>query len=128
MKQRRLPLTTAEEDTARALAQVEENADVQWLDVALEAVRQTCLRRGYFICDDVWEIGELPSTREDRALGPVMKRAANNKWCVKTDRMRKSIRSHLSGKPVWRSMLFSGDAELDMQIAAAITKATGDQP
>lgn len=89
----------------QALRQVDENADPDWKDLALDAVRRTCEQRSDFISDDVWEVGELPQTREDRALGPVMLRASRLGWCVKTDRVRPSKRSHLSGKPVWRSLL-----------------------
>ena len=93
--------------TARdtALERVSDAADPKWKDLALEAVRRTCLSLDEFIVDDVWRVGDLSSTREDRALGPVMQSAARQKWCVKTDRVRPSIRSHLSGKPVWRSLL-----------------------
>lgn len=53
----------------------------------------------------MWTVGGLTGTREDRALGPVFQRAARKGWIVKTDRVRPSVRSHLSGKPVWRSLL-----------------------
>lgn len=88
-----------------ALERVEEATDEEWRMMALAAVKRTCLTLDEFIVDDVWRIADLPRTREDRALGPVMRAAARSQWCSKTDRMRPSIRSHLSGKPVWRSLL-----------------------
>jgi hypothetical protein len=88
-----------------ALEKVEENADERWREDALEAVRRTCVASATFISDDVWSVGELDGTREDRALGPVMLRAARLGWCRKTDRTRPSVRSHLSGKPVWESLI-----------------------
>ena len=54
--------------------------------------------------------GGLDSTREDRALGPVMQRAARNGWGVRTMAGRPSARSHGSPKPVWRSPLCPGTA------------------
>lgn len=97
-------------DAARAAAEgaiqrVDEHADPLWKEHALEAVRRTAELLPDFISDDVWEVGGLAGTREDRALGPVFLRAKRNGWIVKTDRVRPSVRSHLSGKPVWRSLL-----------------------
>jgi hypothetical protein len=89
-----------------AIQQVEDNAEDDWKDLALEAVHVTCMQRESFISDDVWVCGDLPSTREDRALGPVLMKAAKLKWCEKTDRVRPSLRSHMSGKPVWKSLIW----------------------
>lgn len=89
-----------------ALRNVEENADEQWKEQALAAVRRTCEALPEWISDDVWAIGGLESTREDRALGAVIRKAARLGWCVKTDRVRPSVRSHGSGKSVWRSRLY----------------------
>jgi len=88
-----------------AVKRVDEAADPFWKDDALEAIRQVCLTTVDFIVDDVWATG-LRSTREDRALGPQMTRARVHGYCVKTDRVRPSVRSHLSGKPVWMSLIF----------------------
>jgi hypothetical protein len=89
-----------------ALQRVEANADPEWLTRALKAVHATCLSCADFISDDVWKIGELDRTREDRALGAVMVKAAKNGWCRKTDRTRPSVRSNLAGKPVWESLIY----------------------
>lgn len=96
----------AEEKTRRALEQVDEHADPCWKDHALDAVRYLCLVRPDFISDDIWTITRLSGTRDDRALGPVFLRAKRLGWCEKTDRTRPSVRSNLSGKPVWRSRLW----------------------
>jgi len=90
-----------------ALAIVAGNTAEEWRAEALEAIRKVCLGRADFICDDVWDTG-LRSAHNDKALGPVMMQAAKNGWCVKTDRVRPSRRSHLSGKPVWKSLLYGG--------------------
>jgi hypothetical protein len=95
------------EQRDRILEAVDQATDEQWREAALAAVQRTCEQQAEFISDDVWRNG-LDSTREDRALGPIMLRAARAGWCKKTDRVRPSVRSHGSGKPVWKSKLFGG--------------------
>lgn len=90
----------------RGMAQVDENADAVWREHALEAVRVTATKLETFLVDDVWTVGELERTREDRALGPVMLRAARLKWIEKTDRTRPSVRSRMGPKPIWRSRIY----------------------
>lgn len=89
----------------KALVQVEAYALPEWKERALEAVRLTAITRAEFISDDVWEVGNLDRAREDRALGPVFLQAARLGWIKKTDRVKPSVRSHLSGKPVWISLI-----------------------
>lgn len=99
----------------RALQQVDENADQAWKEHALQCVRRTCEQLPDFISDDIWTTGGLDSTREDRALGPIMRRAAALGWMERTDRVRPSVRSNGSPKPVWRSRLYEpgfGDGQL----------------
>lgn len=88
------------------IKRVDQAADPEWKDIAYDAVVLTASRMQEFISDDVWTVGGLESTREDRALGPVFLRAARNGICRKTDRVKPSVRSHLSGKPIWRSLIF----------------------
>jgi hypothetical protein len=76
-----------------------------WKVRALAAVERTCHMVAEFISDDVWAYGNLEQTGHDRALGSVMLKAAKLGYCVKTDRMRRSRRSNLSGKPVWKSLI-----------------------
>lgn len=91
---------------AEGLERVDRAADPDWKDVAYDAVVRTAEQLPEFISDDVWTVGGLESTREDRALGPVFLRASRNGIARKTDRVRPSVRSHLSGKPVWRSLIY----------------------
>ena len=95
-----------------ALERVERNAMEAWKREALAAVERTCRELPEFFADDIWDRG-LDSTREDRALGPIMRTAARNGWCVKTDRVRPSKRSHLSGKPVWKSLIYGQERKLE---------------
>ena len=92
-----------------AMQRVDQAADADWKALADEAIRLTCLTRPEFHIDDVWVVGNLPATREDRALGPRMRAAAKAGLCVRTDRVKPSVRSHGSPKPVWRSLIFFGE-------------------
>ena len=93
-------------DRDQALEAVESATDPDWRKKALFAIRRTAERRLEFISDDVWADSKLEGTREDRALGPIFRAAAKEGWIEKTDRVRPSVRSHLSGKPVWRSLVY----------------------
>ncbi len=55
--------------------------------------------------DDLWDAGLTPPP-SPRALGPRMKAAAVAGWITKTDRVRPSVRSHLTGKPIWISNVY----------------------
>lgn len=57
-----------------AIEAVDRAADPEWKAEALAAVREMALRRDEFTSDDVWDAG-LAKTREDRALGPIARRA-----------------------------------------------------
>jgi hypothetical protein len=80
--------------------------DSSWGAQFLKAIYKTATTLQEFISDDVWRIGGVFPTRENRAAGPIFRDAVSKGWMVKTDRMRPSVRSNLSGKPVWRSLLY----------------------
>jgi hypothetical protein len=92
----------------RAMAAVEANAEPGWQVLALNALRRTAEARAEFISDDVWTVGHLPKTRENRALGPIFRDGIRKGWIRKTHLLRPSVRSHLSGKPVWQSLIYKG--------------------
>jgi len=87
-----------------AIEQVENAAKPEWLRQAYEALVRCAEENETFISDDVWRY-DLKRTREDRALGPVFLRAKRQGIIEKTGTLRPSVRSHLSGKPVWRSLI-----------------------
>lgn len=97
------------EERDKALAAVEDHADVEWLGEALTALYRTAERLPDLISDDVWASG-LDSTHEDRALGPVFRKAAKLGWITRDPegRTRPSRRSHGSGKTIWLSHLYFG--------------------
>jgi hypothetical protein len=97
------------EETLEAIERADRAATAAWKREAFNAVLRTALRLPDFISDDVWETEpRLDEPREARALGPVMLRVARAGYIRKTDRMRPSIHSHLSGKPVWESLVTDG--------------------
>ena len=101
-----LTLDDARRQRDAALEQVQRNADPAWCDRALEVIRQVCEERADWHSDVLWEFG-LDEPAEARALGPVIQRAARLGWCSRTDRVRPSVRSHLSPKAVWKSNLYA---------------------
>ena len=109
---RDLPLFAPTPATARAsrdaaLASVADHADPGWLEHALGCLERTARELAEFISDDVWDRG-LRAPREGRALGVAFRRAARSGLIQKSDRLRPSVRSYLSGKPVWRSLVYRG--------------------
>jgi hypothetical protein len=66
----------------RAIVRVDRNADDEWKAAALHAVKLVASRQGVFTTDDVWDV--IPrgyATPENRAMGPVMRKAESEGWC-----------------------------------------------
>lgn len=81
--------------------QVEQNANREWMDAAIAAVRRVCDRQRLFTTDAVWdELGETYQTHEHRAMGAVMRRAKADGWCVPTYNYEISTRVIAHGRPV----------------------------
>jgi hypothetical protein len=95
---------TGKEGTERT----ERHADPAWLEAATVAIRKVCETLPGFISDEIWSVGGLEHSPHDRALGAQIVKAAKTGWCRKTDRMRPSVHSNGSGKPVWVSLLWKG--------------------
>lgn len=93
----------AEAERDQALRRVDEAADVLWREEAFEFVHDYLRAHATMFVDDLWTAGLRP-TREDRALGAVFQRAARAGLMVKSGSYRKSVRSHMTEKPVWRSL------------------------
>lgn len=94
----------AQEARDEALAAVAEHSDPDWRDEAYEFLTRFLEAHQFMHVDDLWAAG-LPEPTEMRALGPLMQRAARNGLMVRTGQSRPSVRSHLSEKPVWRSLI-----------------------
>jgi uracil-DNA glycosylase family 4 len=91
-----------------ALAAVEDAADPDWMDEAWDALVAWLRTHEEFFVDDWWAGTQLAVPRESRALGPIVMRAARQGLMEKTGEFRKSVRSNMTEKPVWRSLIYEG--------------------
>lgn len=102
-----LSLVEARVERDAAIASVERHAIAEWRVAALAFLTDYLEHHDEMFVDDLWAAG-LPSTREDRALGAVFQLAARKGLMRKSGRYRASIRSHLTEKPVWESLVCGG--------------------
>ena len=94
----------------RSIDRAGRHADQDWTEAALEKVAAVARHLEEFTTDDLWDAG-LDETRENRALGAVMRRAASQKWITKTDRVtvsRRHKRNHGQRGASGKSNLFGG--------------------
>ena len=89
------------------------HAGPDWAQAALRLARAYCEQHAYVFVDDLWAWG-LEHGESDRALGAVIQLAARLGWIAKIPARqvhpdayvsRPSVRSNLSPKPVWRSLI-----------------------
>lgn len=99
-------MTLAEALTQEAIARVGEAADEAWMAQARRTLSEIAARLPLFTTDDLWAAG-LPSPREPRALGAVMREVARAGICAATDQYRRSTRPECHTRPVrvWRSLI-----------------------
>jgi hypothetical protein len=82
-----------------------------WKLTMWEIIVNTCKRKREFTVDDIWdryyEIPSPPCTHENRALGPLMMRAAKDGLCEKTGRSTQCRRRncHAADIAIWRSLV-----------------------
>lgn len=109
--QRAASVAAGVEGAARAHA----GADPEWIEAARLAIRRTAEAREEFTSDDVWEVGELPRTRDNRALGPQMTWAMRQGWIVSTDRIERTRQAKSHGSParIWVSLLLGSPLPTD---------------
>lgn len=87
------------------MARADDHASPRWKREAWDFLMAYLVDHVDLFVDDLWDAG-LPHTDEDRALGPLFSRAARNGFIEKTGEYRKSVRSNLTEKPVWRSRIY----------------------
>lgn len=90
-----------------AIARVEGNADVLFMNAAANAIEQAAKTMPEFTTDDVEPLCMI-SAREPRAWGAAMMKAAKAGMIEQTDRIRRSNRkqSHCRPKQVWISKIY----------------------
>ena len=104
-----LDLIAAQDARDRAVAQVEEHSDPQWIDRVTRVVMYVAsINEDGFTTDDVWQYCEtrgIPQPAEPRALGAIMLRLTREGSIAKTGRYVTSRRKacHARPIPVWRS-------------------------
>jgi len=92
-------------------------ADHEWKKYAEYIVHQLCKSRSTFTTDSVWS--QLQGcglvTRDTRALGAIMRYAAQSKWCKNSGEYRKSVRKVCHKRPIaiWHSLLFEHNPSLN---------------
>jgi hypothetical protein len=93
-----------------SLAQVADNARAEWLERAFDAVQRCAESLSTFTTDDVWKALAAcdVSTHERRAMGAVIRRAAEASMIEPTDDYRATERAeaHRGPKRVWRSRIY----------------------
>lgn len=76
------------------------NADDGFMDAAFYAVVRVARRNRFFTTDDVWDALGDRGTRENRAMGAVMRKARTENICSPTGNYRPSVRLVAHGRPV----------------------------
>jgi hypothetical protein len=104
-----LTLDEAAARRADGMQRAEAHASLDWKEAAFAALSAYLAEHETFFCDDIWSCG-LERPAESRALGPVIARAARERLMERSGEHRKSVASHLSEKPVWRSLVYVGRA------------------
>jgi hypothetical protein len=100
--------TTAETVRDRHIAQVEHNANPDWLTAAHHTVAQLAAQHHEFTTDDMWQaLAHIDAPHEPRAMGAVMVEAARRGLITKTDRVTNSRRTQCHARPIaiWKSNL-----------------------
>jgi hypothetical protein len=103
-------LNTSPETADEATERAGEHADQNWVMAALSIVHELYKVRTRFNSDDVWKSLKHfdASTKEPRALGAILSKAASTGWCKNTFQFTKSQRPecHRRPIPIWQSLLF----------------------
>lgn len=98
----------AREERNIGMKRVDDATAEKWKQYADDFILDYAKKHPIVFVDDLWDAG-LTEPSSPRALGPRMKAAAVAGWITKTDRVRPSVRSHLTGKPIWVSNVYEED-------------------
>ena len=110
MEQTTLDFSKPEQLKEIAMEQVEENANEEFKRVALKSILSFATNKPYLTANDVWDSLDLLgiTTHDNRALGPIFKKAAKDGLIEKTNTTTKSNRCsrHSGDVRVWKSLVF----------------------
>lgn len=92
-----------------AIHRVEEATPDEWKDHALSVVHELCLAQTEFTADDVWNNVSFKPANQ-KALGPVMRKARRLKYCEATNAVLNTTRAsrNLGLIRVWHSLIHRG--------------------
>ena len=105
-------MTPAQEAAAEAIALADAGANKKWKELVYQLLLETAREARYFTADHVFAkldaIPDAPVTRDNRAFGAVILRAARAGICRKTDKPYvPSTRRNCHAKPlpIWESLI-----------------------
>jgi len=105
------PPTEGEQRKQSGMDRAQSNANDEWKDAALKIIRHYAKHCEYVSVNDLWAGMETLglSTHENRASGPIFKKAATLGWIEKTNTTIKTTRAQRNSGDVrlWRSLLFA---------------------
>ncbi len=102
--------TTSAAARDAAMEQIETATNPEWKEAALDAIHQTARYHSEFIVDDVWRnFHSNESTRDKRAIGPLMRVAQREGWITPTDKFRPSyvVHHHATPRRIWKSRILA---------------------
>ena len=85
-----------------------DNAGDDWAARALAAVREYLENNKTLHADDFWAAGIVDEPANKKAIGPIFRKAAGEKWMRQTGDYKKSTSSNMLPKPVWQSLIYKG--------------------
>ena len=100
--------TTAEELKRDGMQRAEDHAEDYWKSAAQSAIRAAACELDLITASDVWDrISPDFATHENRALGALMRKAAQDGWIEATPDWKTTGRAVSHNRPmrVWRSKL-----------------------
>jgi hypothetical protein len=90
-----------------ALEAAKDHSPIGWADIAYAFLEDFLREHTTMHVDQLWAAG-MPEPREMRALGPLFRRATQAGIMRRSGQTLPSVRSHLSHKPVWESLIYAG--------------------
>jgi glutathione S-transferase len=111
---RRVIPTEGEADAKReiGMARAEGNSGPEWAMLADDFIENHLRVHDELFADHLWLHGlEMPIS--PRALGPRFRVAAGKQFMESTGTYRNSVSSNNSARPVWRSLIFEGEAHCE---------------
>ena len=109
-QQRNLFSPTPEARKENGMLRVDQNANEEFRRVSMKSIYSYAINNPTLTANDIWDCLDLLgiSTHDNRALGPMFKKAAKEGWIEKTNMTTQSNRSsrHCGDVRGWKSLLY----------------------